>query len=181
MAKPTEVDTNQFVKELSENLKTVPEIKAPNWAHFVKTGMFKERPQIALDWWHVRAAAVLRTIHRLGPIGTSKLRTKYGGKKNRGVAAEHSYRGSGSIIRTMMQQMEKAGLVTQASKGLRRGRILTSKGSKFLNNVARKMGSGSVAPKAYKPAAEVAKAEPKVETRKTSVKKPKEPKAQQNA
>ena len=176
-----DVDAQDLVRKAAEEMKKIPEIKPPAWATFAKTGMHKERPPVESDWWYIRSASVLRTVYRLGPVGVSKLRTKYGGKKNRGVAAEHSYRGSGSIIRTMMQQMEKAGLVTQASKGLRRGRILTSKGSKFLNNVARKMGSGSVAPKAYKPAAEVAKAEPKVETRKTSVKKPKEPKAQQNA
>lgn len=141
MIRPTDVDPAVFIKEISAQLQQYPEIKAPSWSAFAKTGRFKERPPVQGDWWHARSAAVLRSVYRLGPVGTSKLRTKYGGKKNRGVAAEHSYKGSGNIIRTMLQQLEKAGLVAQATKGLKKGRILTPKGAKLLNSLAKKLGS----------------------------------------
>ncbi len=137
MATPNEINPNDYIKELAQTLKGIPDVKAPIWARFVKTGLFKERPPINNDWWHIRAAAVLRTVYRLGPVGTSKLRTKYGGKKNRGVAAEHSYKGSGSIIRKILQQLEKAGLITQGSKGVHKGRIITPKGQSLLNSVAK--------------------------------------------
>jgi small subunit ribosomal protein S19e len=67
-------------------------IKAPEWAIFVKTGVHKERPPIQEDWWQIRAADVLRTIERMGPIGTQKLRTKYGGKKNISRTKSNKYK-----------------------------------------------------------------------------------------
>ena len=138
MATPNDINPNDYIKELAQTLKGIPDVKAPIWARFVKTGLFKERPPINNDWWHIRAAAVLKTVYRLGPVGTSKLRTKYGGKKNRGVASEHTYKGSGSIIRKILQQLEKAGLIAQGSKGIHKGRVVTPKGQSLLNSVAKK-------------------------------------------
>ena len=135
MVSITDIDPNEFIKELSETLKSVPEIKAPLWARFVKTGHFKERPPFRNDWWHTRSAAVLRTVERLGPVGVSKLRTKYGGKKNRGMTAEKFYKGSGSVARKILQQLEKAGLVAQAAKKTHKGRIVTPKGQSLLDKV----------------------------------------------
>ncbi len=153
MARLEDVNPNEFVEELAVTLKSLPDIKQPKWASFVKTGRFKERPPARNDWWYVRSAAVLRTVYRLGPVGTSKLRTKYGGKKNRGVASEHSYKGSGSIIRKILQQLEKVGLVAQASVGMHKGRIVTPKGRALLNSIARKVNPEPVRIKsAVKPA-----------------------------
>ena len=147
-----DTEPNELIEKASASLKAIPEIKAPEWAAYVKTGSFKERPPVREDWWHVRAAAILRTIYLKGPIGVSKLRTKYGGKKNRGMKPEHFYKGSGSIIRKILQQLEKAGLVVQASKGGHKGRVITPKGAKIL--------SQSSAPRAS-PKAEKAEKAPK--------------------
>ena len=81
----------------------------------------------------MRTASVLTPIKAKGPIGVSKLRRKYGGKKNRGVKEEHSYKGSGSIIRKCLQQLEKAGLIKQMEKGVHKGRILTTKGQSLID------------------------------------------------
>lgn len=148
MARLEDVNANELVEELAVTLKSLPEIKQPKWAGFVKTGHFKERAPARSDWWYVRSAAVLRAVYRLGPVGTSKLRTKYGGKKNRGVASEHSYKGSGSIIRKILQQLESAGLVAKASVGLHKGRIVTPKGRSLLNRIARKVNPEPVSVKA---------------------------------
>ena len=75
---------NDLIDQVAENLKDVEAVSAPAWAAFVKTGMHKERIPADKDWWYKRAAAILRTVYKLGPIGTQKLRTKYGGRKNRG-------------------------------------------------------------------------------------------------
>ena len=135
---PTMYDVNaqELILKAAEELKKVPEIKAPDWAPFVRTGMHKQRPPVNSDWWYIRTASVLRTIYRLGPIGVSKLRTKYGGKKNRGVKKEHFFKGSGNILRKILQQLEKAGFVKFAEKGVHKGRIITPKGISFLDKTA---------------------------------------------
>ena len=129
-------DQSELVEKASQELKKVNAIKAPSWAAFVKTGMHKERPPVKDEWWHIRAASVLRQIYRKGPIGVSKLRTTYGGKKNRGYKTEHFYKGSGNIIRKILQQLEAAGFVKKEEKNIHKGRVLTAQGKKFLDAVA---------------------------------------------
>ncbi len=138
-----DADAQELIIKVAEELKKVNEIKPPAWAPFVKTGVHKERPPVNADWWYIRAAAVLRTIYRLGPIGVSKLRTKYGGKENKGYKPEHHHKGSGNIIRKILQQLEKAGFVKQAQKGVHKGRIMTGKGKSFLDKIATKIAKGS--------------------------------------
>lgn len=131
-----DAEPQELILKVAEELKKVPEIKPPVWATFVKTGVYKERPPVNNDWWYVRTASVLRTIYRRGPVGVSKLRTKYGGKMNRGVKKAHFFKGSGNIIRKSLQQLEKAGLVKFAEKGVHKGRIVTPKGKSFLDKIA---------------------------------------------
>jgi len=132
-----DVNPNELIHKAASELKKVPEIKPPVWADFVKTGTHKERPPREADWWYVRAAAVLRSVHKLGPIGVSKLRTKYGGKKRRGHKSPEFRKGSGNILRKVLQQLEKAGLVVNTTKGLHKGRATTPKGIGFLTKAAR--------------------------------------------
>src|SRR3990167_1445960 len=131
-----DVDVQELVQKAAEELKKMPEIKPPEWAQFVKTGMHKERPPADDGWWYMRSASVLRTVYRLGPIGTEKLRTKYGGKKNKGVKQERFYKGSGNILRKSLQQLEKAGFVKFSEKGVHKGRAITPKGKSFLDKIA---------------------------------------------
>ena len=74
----------EFVAQLATRMKKDKIIEMPEWTQFVKTGVHKERPPAHGDWWFMRSAAVLRKVAMLGPIGVSKLRTKFGGRKNRG-------------------------------------------------------------------------------------------------
>ena len=145
------VPQNELIEKTALELKKVPSIKAPVWSEFVKTGAHKERSPAREDWWHVRAAAILRTVSKLGPIGVSKLRTKYGGKKNRGVKPEKFYKGSGKIIRLVLQQLEEAELVKKTEKGIHKGRIIAPKGMSILDNVAAKIFGKKPEPKAEKP------------------------------
>ncbi len=128
-----EVSAGKLIKQLSEELKTLDEIKPPQWSHFAKTGAHKERPPEQPDWWYVRAASLLRRIYFDGPVGISRLRTHYGGRQHRGQAPEHFRKAGGKVIRTSLQQLEKAGLVTKAE---RRGRKLTKKSAELLERVA---------------------------------------------
>ena len=153
-----DVDSQELIIKAAEELKKVPEIKPPSWAPYVKTGMHKERPPIENDWWYKRTASVLRTVYRLGPVGVTKLRDKYGGKKNRGVKKEHFYKGSGNILRKSLQQLEKAGFVKFVEKGIHKGRVVTPKGRSFLDKIATQI-------QGFKPKHE-AKAIEKVEVKK---------------
>lgn len=131
-----DVDAQELISKAADELKKIPEIKAPSWAPFARTGMHKERTPVSEDWWYARTASVLRAVYRLGPVGVSKLRTKYGGRKNRGTKKEHFYKGSGSILRKSLQQLEKAGFVKFAEKGVHKGRVITPKGKSFLDKIA---------------------------------------------
>lgn len=139
-ANPLSVDANQFIEELAKELQKVKDVKPPAWAAFVKTGAHKERQPKRKDWWYVRTAAVLRTVTRLGPVGTSKMRTKFGGKHSRGHKSERFAKGSGSIIRKALQQLEKAGLVKQAVKGVHKGRVITEKALSIMDAVVLRLG-----------------------------------------
>lgn len=169
-----DVSPNDLILKVAEELKGMPEMKPPEWADYVKTGMHKERPPIDEDWWYIRAAAVLRSVAKLGPVGVSKLRTKYGGRKNRGHKPDKFYRGSGNILRKVLQQLEKAGLLEYKKDGVRKGRIITGKGRSLLDKKAGLLTKGK--PKAHKKPE--AKPEPKVEKKeepKAEVKKEEKP------
>ena len=136
MATIFDVPTNDLIEGLAMQLKTMSGIQPPVWAPIVKTGQHKERPPAREDWWYVRCAAVLRAVRIKGPIGVEKLRTKYGGRKNRGHKPDRFRKGSGNILRKVLQQLEKEGLVIKDVKGNHKGRILTPKGNSLLNKIA---------------------------------------------
>jgi small subunit ribosomal protein S19e len=134
-----DVPTNDLIEKTAVKLKAIDQITPPEWAKFVKTGVHKERPPVNPDWWYIRAASVLRKIHILGPVGVAKLRRKYGGKKNRGVQAEKTFKGSGNIVRKILQQLEAAGLAAQTVKKTHKGRVITPKGMSLLEKTAQEL------------------------------------------
>ncbi len=119
------------MNKVIEALKKEKEIAPPEWAPFIKTGAHKERPPVDSDWWYIRAASVLRKVYFRGPIGVNRLSKLYGGRKNRGNKPERKYRGSRSVLRKILQQLEKAGLVTHVDKP-QKGKIITKKGRELL-------------------------------------------------
>ncbi|GAG10794.1 unnamed protein product [marine sediment metagenome] len=128
-----EVDAEKFINSLAPKLKDIPEFEMPEWARFVKTSVAKERPPFG-DWWHIRAASVLRKIYLKGVIGVERLRGQYSSKKDRGAKPEAVRKASGKIIRTILNQAEKAGFVSKSQTN-KPGRQLTKKGLEFLNSI----------------------------------------------
>lgn len=128
----------ETVNGLADELKSV--IKKPDWADYVKTGPHKERPPMLDDWWYQRAGSMLLKINKLGPVGVSKLRTKYGNTKNRGVRPGRFVKSGGAVIRRIMQQLEKAQLIKQDTKGKHKGRVITPKAEKLIAGVTKKVG-----------------------------------------
>ena len=136
MATVYDVSADKLIPKVAKELESKPEFTAPEWAKFVKTGVSKERPPVTKNWWQTRTAAILRTVYIKGPVGTNRLRIKYGGRKNLGYAPERTKKGSGSIARKSLQQLEKAGFIKQAQKGNHKGRVITPVGKKFLDKIA---------------------------------------------
>ena len=73
-------NNNELINKTASKLKEISEITAPEWSTFVKTSRARDRPPVEKDWWYSRAASILRKLDILGPIGTNKLKRKYGGR-----------------------------------------------------------------------------------------------------
>lgn len=135
-----ELDAQEYNLKLAEALKNIPEFDAPEWINFVKSGSFRERPINDSDFWHKRAASILRQIYRKNVVGVNRLRTKYGGRQNRGSKPQRFKKSGGKIIRTILQQADAAGFteIAKAIRGVRKkrpGRQLTQKGKDFLEDI----------------------------------------------
>lgn len=127
-----DVPADMLIRKVAEELKKRPEFAPPAWAAFAKTGVHKEMPPEDPDWWFVRAAAVLRRVYVDGPIGVERMRSFYGGKKDRGSKPSQFRKGSGSILRRSLQQLEAAGFVLHD----RTGRRISPSGASFIDGVA---------------------------------------------
>ncbi len=168
-----DVEPQTLIEGVSKELKTIETVAPPAWSLACKTGVNRERPPANRDWWHIRAASILRRISLKGPLGVSKLRTVYGGKKRRGHQPPIFKVGSGNIIRKILQQLEKAELIKQDTVGNHKGRVITPTGMKLLNKVIKETApkeAPKVAPKAEPKKEEKPKDAPKQESPKETPK-----------
>lgn len=129
-----DVPAKFLIEESAEKLKT--EIEQPEFVKYVKTGVSKERAPQRDDWFFVRMGSILYRAYKWNVLGTERLRTYYGGRKRRGVKTEHHYKASGKVIRTAVQKLETAGYLEKAKP---KGRKLTGKGQKFLNELSKEV------------------------------------------
>jgi small subunit ribosomal protein S19e len=127
-----DVPASMLIERLAEKLKAQGDLKPPEWAKYVKTGGDKEKQPENEDWWYVRCASLLRKVHLKGPIGLPTLRRLYGGKKNRGHNPEQMRGASGSLLRDMLKQLERAELV----KKTKEGRVTTPKAASMLDSLS---------------------------------------------
>ena len=134
-----DVHPRTLIEAMAVELKKMPEMAPPEWASFVKTGPHNMRPPSQENWWYIRSASVLRAVYKLGPIGVSKLRTKYGGRKNRGVRPDRTVKAGGNILRKILQKLEIIGFVKQDQVGVHKGRVVTPKGKSFVDKLVVKV------------------------------------------
>jgi len=167
-----DVNATTLILSAAEELKKISDIKPLAWAPFAKTGVSRERSPIQLDWWYIRAAAIMRKLFIIGSIGTEKLRVKFGGRKNRGVKPDRFMPCGGNHLRKILQQLEKAGFAKQVQKGAHKGRVLTPKGQSFLDGIAARLMKEQGIVFAEKP-----KVDLKVEVTEEKAEKPKKPRA----
>src|SRR6058998_1288983 len=122
-----------LIERLKERLEAEGKIKPPEWAPFARTGVHTEKAPVQKDWWYRRVAAVLRKVYLHGPVGTSRLAAEFGGRRDDGSAPYHPRRGSRSVAREAMQQLEAMGLLTKTDK---KGRSISAQGRKLLDSLA---------------------------------------------
>ena len=150
-----DVPADHIIRRSAEELKKRKEITPPAWAAFAKTGAHKEMPPEDPDWWFIRVAAVLRRVYVDGPMGVERMRSFYGGNKNRGSRPNAFRKGSGSILRKSFQQLEAAGLIVHDKTGRR----VYPAGMAFLDNLSQEV---RITPPAPVPKRAKAVAEPEV-------------------
>ena len=127
------IEAGKYNILLAAALKKSQSFNKPEWVDFVKTGTHKQRPTSEIDFWEKRAASILRQIYIHGIVGVERLRTRYGGRKDRGRSPPQFRKGGGKLIRTILQQAETAGLVEKV-KEKKSGRKLTEKGKQLLES-----------------------------------------------
>jgi small subunit ribosomal protein S19e len=132
-----DVEVDKLLFKAVEELKKIKTMEMPPWARFVKTGVGQDRPPENSDWWYFRAASLLRKICMLGPIGVNKLTGHYRKRKNRGYKPERVYNASGKIIRVALQQLEASGFIEKKDIKGRKGKVISAKGKKFLDQTAK--------------------------------------------
>ncbi|MGD9382199.1 MAG: 30S ribosomal protein S19e [Candidatus Thorarchaeota archaeon] len=128
-----DIPPNVMIRRLAQDLRSRDEIEPPEWALFVKTGAHKERAPDNPDWWFMRCASILRKVYLKGPIGTERLRIDYGGKKRRGTKPNKFHKGSGAVVRTALQQLEKAGFILKRGN---KGREMTNVGRSYMDKLS---------------------------------------------
>jgi small subunit ribosomal protein S19e len=132
MVNAYDVPASDLIDAVAKELKKNDAMKPPEWMVYAKSGAHAERPPQDDDFWYIRGASILRKIYVRGTLGTERLRTEYGGKKNRGSKPEQHRKSSGSVIRKLLQQLEAAGYLKKEKVG----RVISPTGQKLLDNTA---------------------------------------------
>lgn len=127
-----DVPASELIKKVAEKLTETDCITPPEWGPYVKTGIHKELPPSDSDWWFTRCASIMRRVYIDGPVGVFRLRSYYGGRRHGDVRKARFVKGSGSIIREALKQLEKAGHISRAEGG----RAISPKGRSFLDKTA---------------------------------------------
>jgi len=131
---PYDIPASVLIERLAKHLKEeVDAITPPAWTLFAKTGVHTQRPPSDPDWWFIRCASILRKIYVKGPIGIELLRQEYGGRLDGGAKPEHAAKGSGSIVRNAIHQLQTADLVKSYRT---EGRIVTNDGRRLLDRLS---------------------------------------------
>ena len=133
MVTALDVPAEDLIEAVKDDLEEKDEVSPPEWSKYSKSGRDRELPPEEEDWWSRRAAAVLRKVYKEGPVGVTKLKKMYGGKNRDGMSPSHQEDGSGSVVRTVLQQLEDASLVETKGK---EGRVVSSEGQSYLDEKA---------------------------------------------
>ena len=139
-----DVPADLLIAGLVDKMGSYEKIIAPDWASQVKTGTHRERPPVQDDWWHTRAASILRKVAIKGPIGTNRISQEFGGAKNRGVKKNKAVSGSRNVSRKILQQLADSGLIENSMNSagsVNHVKIVSPVGQALLDEVAHSVRS----------------------------------------
>lgn len=131
-----DVDAHKFIAAYAEHLKKTGQIELPKWVDMVKTATFKQLPPADQDWYFIRAAAVARKVYMRNGLGIGAMRRMFGGRSKTGRSRRHFDVAIGGVIRHVLHDLEKLGIVEKHPDG---GRRVTRKGQKDLDTIARQL------------------------------------------
>ena len=78
----------------------------------------RELAPLSEDWYYVRAASIARKVYLKKGTGVGALQCVYGSAYRKGVRTEHFRRAAaGHILRHILQNLEKIGVVETLAKG----------------------------------------------------------------
>lgn len=130
-----DVPSAELISIMKDDLKVKKLVNEPAFTVYAKTGNHRMRAPSQQDWFYMRCASILYRVYKDGPVGTESLRNYYGGRKARGSKPEHFVKASGKVIRSCLQELEKAGFLAKHKD--KEGRIVTPTGQKYLNEQSR--------------------------------------------
>lgn len=142
--KVEEVCPVKLIEKLSSALKEEKKVSRPAEADYIKTGHGKENAPEDPNWYYIRAASILRKLYMEEVKNPAKLKHGFGTlwfarvystSKNNGHKPSHTVTGSKSLVRGILQGLEKSMLVARVQKG---GRRLTPTGKAYIESIASK-------------------------------------------
>ena len=136
-----DVPADKFIEEFAKFLKQSGMVKPPDWTEHARTGHHKELAPYRQDWWYIRCASIARRVFIRKRVGVGGITKAYGGRKRRGVRPGIYIRGSSSIARKALIQLEESGILEKIRKaedegGEFVGRQVTREGQRHLNQIA---------------------------------------------
>ncbi len=138
MSNVYDVNASALVRETAARLKGILK-EPPEYISYVKSGAHRERQPQDPDFWYVRSASILRQVYINQPVGVSRLRTRYGSRKEHVMHRRHHTKAGGSLIQDSLNALEAASFV----KKTRAGREITPKGRSFIDKVCNDLGTAA--------------------------------------
>ena len=106
-----DVPASEFIAAYAEQLKKSNELTLMKGSFYIKTGFSREICPHDDDWFYTRAASLARKIYLRPGLGVKTLQHIYGKKGRFGHRRNHHTRGSGKVIRYILQQLEAVGIL----------------------------------------------------------------------
>eukprot|EP01039_Chlorochromonas_danica_P004326 gene4326-4747_t len=128
-----DVPAAKFIAAYADVLKNNDKFVVPKWVDTVKTGVHKELAPYDPDWYHIRAAAIIRKIYLRPGTGVGDLKKSFGGSYRRGARPEIHRDAAGGLIRSILKSLDELKFTEKTEKG---GRRVTKIGQQALDLVA---------------------------------------------
>mmetsp|Transcript_19758 Transcript_19758/g.46259 ORF Transcript_19758/g.46259 Transcript_19758/m.46259 type:complete len:166 (+) Transcript_19758:27-524(+) len=142
-----DVHAETFINAYADFLSKSGKVSTPANVDLIKTGTHRELEPLNADWYFVRMAAVARKVYLRPRIGAGALARWFGGAKNCGAAPQKFQKAARGLLRHILIQLEKNGIVetvllqNENGQKVSAGRAITSAGLREMDRVARSLAA----------------------------------------